>query len=267
MLHWSKVISWIFSSITVFYREMIIMQSARTLQGFYWSVTSAHTVNLRSVSVCVAWSPASLECHHSWTVCYHQRISCNNLSPTMWGAKHPARDCAVSDWSFWSGCAEPCQPSVRVRVRHIEQQPSNSGEPCPSLEQRGGCREYRDRQGGHCGLNSGMQIQQHATCSGSLLFYLILYAFPLVYWTWFGIFKWAKPEWTNRNTELFSLIRTCIHHQHGVWQGEAQARQLWKPPGPWVGFTSCTLKLHTTSGILKFKSWKVHECCQGLTSF
>uniref|UniRef100_A0A672JIJ2 Somatomedin B and thrombospondin type 1 domain containing n=1 Tax=Salarias fasciatus TaxID=181472 RepID=A0A672JIJ2_SALFA len=63
----------------------------------------------------------------------------------------PARDCAVSEWSFWSGCAKLCQPSVRVRVRHVEQQPRNSGEACPGLEQRAGCREYRDHQGGHCG--------------------------------------------------------------------------------------------------------------------
>uniref|UniRef100_A0A3Q0QNY9 Somatomedin B and thrombospondin type 1 domain containing n=1 Tax=Amphilophus citrinellus TaxID=61819 RepID=A0A3Q0QNY9_AMPCI len=56
------------------------------------------------------------------------------------------RDCAVSDWSFWSGCAKPCQLSVRVRVRHIEQQPGNSGQPCPSLEERAGCREYRNHQ-------------------------------------------------------------------------------------------------------------------------
>ncbi|XP_035475749.2 somatomedin-B and thrombospondin type-1 domain-containing protein isoform X2 [Scophthalmus maximus] len=67
----------------------------------------------------------------------------------------PVQDCAVSDWSFWSGCAKPCQPSERVRVRHIEQRPSNSGEACPGLEQRAGCREYRDHRGNHCGLGSG----------------------------------------------------------------------------------------------------------------
>uniref|UniRef100_A0A3B4EU16 Somatomedin B and thrombospondin type 1 domain containing n=1 Tax=Pundamilia nyererei TaxID=303518 RepID=A0A3B4EU16_9CICH len=67
----------------------------------------------------------------------------------------PAQDCVVSDWSFWSGCAKPCQPSVRIRVRHIEQQPHNSGQPCPGLEQRAGCREYRDHLGRHCGFNSG----------------------------------------------------------------------------------------------------------------
>ncbi|XP_068613557.1 somatomedin-B and thrombospondin type-1 domain-containing protein-like [Brachionichthys hirsutus] len=68
----------------------------------------------------------------------------------------PARDCAVSEWSFWSGCAKPCQPSVRVRIRHREgPEHSNGGEPCPSLEQRSGCREYRDHQGGYCGHNAG----------------------------------------------------------------------------------------------------------------
>ncbi|XP_034025992.1 somatomedin-B and thrombospondin type-1 domain-containing protein [Thalassophryne amazonica] len=67
----------------------------------------------------------------------------------------PAQDCTVGEWSFWSGCAEPCQPSVRVRVRRIERQPSNSGKACPSLEQRAGCKEYRDDQGAHCGQNSG----------------------------------------------------------------------------------------------------------------
>ncbi|KAM8881437.1 somatomedin-B and thrombospondin type-1 domain-containing protein [Synchiropus picturatus] len=67
----------------------------------------------------------------------------------------PGRDCYVSDWSFWSGCAKPCQPSHRVRVRHVTQQPGNSGGPCPSLEQRAGCREYRDHQGRQCGHTLG----------------------------------------------------------------------------------------------------------------
>uniref|UniRef100_A0A1A8MHP5 Somatomedin B and thrombospondin, type 1 domain containing n=1 Tax=Nothobranchius pienaari TaxID=704102 RepID=A0A1A8MHP5_9TELE len=67
----------------------------------------------------------------------------------------PAQDCAVSDWSFWSSCTKPCQPSVRVRVRHIEQRPSNSGVSCPRLEERAGCREYRDHRDSHCGRNSG----------------------------------------------------------------------------------------------------------------
>uniref|UniRef100_A0A665VMU7 Somatomedin B and thrombospondin type 1 domain containing n=2 Tax=Echeneis naucrates TaxID=173247 RepID=A0A665VMU7_ECHNA len=70
----------------------------------------------------------------------------------------PGQDCVVSDWSFWSGCAKPCQPSVRVRVRHIQQRPSNSADPCPSLEQRAGCKEYRDHQSNNCGRNSAPAI-------------------------------------------------------------------------------------------------------------
>uniref|UniRef100_A0A3P9I799 Somatomedin B and thrombospondin type 1 domain containing n=1 Tax=Oryzias latipes TaxID=8090 RepID=A0A3P9I799_ORYLA len=66
----------------------------------------------------------------------------------------PARDCVVSDWSHWSGCAKPCQLSVRSRVRHVKQKPSNGGEPCPRLEERAGCKEYRDHRGSRCGRNS-----------------------------------------------------------------------------------------------------------------
>ncbi|KAG7225092.1 hypothetical protein INR49_014203 [Caranx melampygus] len=46
----------------------------------------------------------------------------------------PAQNCVVNDWSFWSGCAKPCQPSVRVRVRHIQQQPSNGPAFITSME-------------------------------------------------------------------------------------------------------------------------------------
>ncbi|XP_026148185.1 somatomedin-B and thrombospondin type-1 domain-containing protein [Mastacembelus armatus] len=67
----------------------------------------------------------------------------------------PANDCATSDWSVWSGCAKPCQPSVRVRIRQIKREPSNSGEPCPRLTEHAGCQEYKDHQANHCGLNSG----------------------------------------------------------------------------------------------------------------
>ncbi|XP_029004878.1 somatomedin-B and thrombospondin type-1 domain-containing protein [Betta splendens] len=67
----------------------------------------------------------------------------------------PAQDCVMSDWSSWSGCAKPCEPSARVRVRRIEHQPRNSGEACRRLEERAGCMEYRDPRGDQCGLNSG----------------------------------------------------------------------------------------------------------------
>lgn len=90
----------------------------------------------------------------------------------QYGCQHPAQDCTMSDWSFWSGCAKPCQPSVRVRVRHTERQPSNSGEPCPSLQERAGCMEYRDHHGGHCGQKSGIPINEYLQLH---CFYLILY--------------------------------------------------------------------------------------------
>ncbi|XP_061821414.1 somatomedin-B and thrombospondin type-1 domain-containing protein [Nerophis lumbriciformis] len=67
----------------------------------------------------------------------------------------PAQACLVSAWSFWSGCAETCRPSLRLRIRQVEERPSNNGESCPSLQERAGCMDYRDHQGQPCGLSSG----------------------------------------------------------------------------------------------------------------
>ncbi|XP_048177854.1 somatomedin-B and thrombospondin type-1 domain-containing protein-like isoform X2 [Corvus hawaiiensis] len=58
--------------------------------------------------------------------------------------------CVVSQWSAWSGCAEPCKTTYRVRMRHIIQEPRNGGEACPALEERAGCVEYWTRQGTEC---------------------------------------------------------------------------------------------------------------------
>lgn len=118
-----------------------------------------------------------------------------------------AQDCAVGEWSFWSGCAEPCRPSVRLRVRQIEQQPSHSGERCPSLKEQSGCREYRDHQGKLCGQHSGTKPSK---TSGAL------------------------ANVRNFASYFFFNFRSCSDHQHGVWQGEAQTRPLRQPPQPWV---------------------------------
>ncbi|KAL1006302.1 hypothetical protein UPYG_G00070520 [Umbra pygmaea] len=67
----------------------------------------------------------------------------------------PAQSCAVTEWSYWSGCAQPCQRSFRVRRRHIEREPRNSGESCPSLEEQAGCMEYHSHDGKLCALNTG----------------------------------------------------------------------------------------------------------------
>ncbi|XP_064248026.1 somatomedin-B and thrombospondin type-1 domain-containing protein-like [Passer domesticus] len=67
-----------------------------------------------------------------------------------YGRACPVIPCVVSQWSAWSGCAEPCKTTYRVRTRHIVQEPSNGGEACPALEQRAGCVEYWTRQGAEC---------------------------------------------------------------------------------------------------------------------
>uniref|UniRef100_H3CRX7 Somatomedin B and thrombospondin type 1 domain containing n=1 Tax=Tetraodon nigroviridis TaxID=99883 RepID=H3CRX7_TETNG len=70
----------------------------------------------------------------------------------------PARNCIVSEWSFWSGCAGTCTTSFRARVREVAQRPSHSGAPCPSLEQRSGCRVYTDFWGRNCEHSSGPAV-------------------------------------------------------------------------------------------------------------
>ncbi|XP_061662043.1 somatomedin-B and thrombospondin type-1 domain-containing protein [Syngnathoides biaculeatus] len=67
----------------------------------------------------------------------------------------PAQACSVNAWSLWSGCAEPCRPSRRARVRQVAERPNDGGEPCPALREEAGCMDYRDRRGSPCGLDAG----------------------------------------------------------------------------------------------------------------
>uniref|UniRef100_A0A8D2IRE7 SMB domain-containing protein n=1 Tax=Varanus komodoensis TaxID=61221 RepID=A0A8D2IRE7_VARKO len=62
----------------------------------------------------------------------------------------PVVSCLVSDWSEWSGCAEPCKVTYRVRRRRIVREPRNGGEACPPLEEKAGCLEYWTQQGTEC---------------------------------------------------------------------------------------------------------------------
>ncbi|XDV35422.1 hypothetical protein PO909_005374 [Leuciscus waleckii] len=59
----------------------------------------------------------------------------------------PAMSCVVSEWSVWSGCLEPCKPTLRSRWRQVIQEVRNGGEPCPALHQTAGCAEYHDQHG------------------------------------------------------------------------------------------------------------------------
>ncbi|XP_077023107.1 somatomedin-B and thrombospondin type-1 domain-containing protein isoform X2 [Tamandua tetradactyla] len=63
----------------------------------------------------------------------------------------PARPCLVGEWSPWSGCADQCKPTNRVRRRSVLQEPQNGGTPCPPLEERAGCLNYATLQGQDCG--------------------------------------------------------------------------------------------------------------------
>lgn len=66
-----------------------------------------------------------------------------------------AVSCVVSEWSVWSGCLEPCKPTLRTRRRQVIQEARNGGKPCPPLQQTAGCAEYHD-QDGPCLQSLGM---------------------------------------------------------------------------------------------------------------
>ncbi|XP_054835117.1 somatomedin-B and thrombospondin type-1 domain-containing protein-like [Eublepharis macularius] len=77
-------------------------------------------------------------CPYTLDCCHDYRQACPELS------------CVVSEWSQWSGCAEPCKATYRVRRRRVIQEPRNSGGACPPLEEKAGCLEYWNQQGKEC---------------------------------------------------------------------------------------------------------------------
>ncbi|RXM96632.1 Somatomedin-B and thrombospondin type-1 domain-containing protein [Acipenser ruthenus] len=62
----------------------------------------------------------------------------------------PAVSCEVSEWSAWSGCAEPCKATFRVRRRQVVREPQNGGAPCPHVQEYAGCAEYWSRRREEC---------------------------------------------------------------------------------------------------------------------
>ncbi|XP_066480803.1 somatomedin-B and thrombospondin type-1 domain-containing protein-like [Tiliqua scincoides] len=77
-------------------------------------------------------------CAYTLDCCHDYRLVC------------PEVPCIVSEWSAWSGCAEPCKATYRIRRRHIIQESRNGGEACPPLEEKAGCWEYWTQQGTEC---------------------------------------------------------------------------------------------------------------------
>lgn len=94
----------------------------------------------------VHWSFWEQTYQHSWE--NRKTHFCNVLHSLFLTA--PVIPCVVSQWSAWSGCAEPCKTTYRVRRRHVIQEPQNGGETCPALEERAGCVEYWTEQGTEC---------------------------------------------------------------------------------------------------------------------
>uniref|UniRef100_A0A8C4W256 SMB domain-containing protein n=1 Tax=Gopherus evgoodei TaxID=1825980 RepID=A0A8C4W256_9SAUR len=86
----------------------------------------------------------------------HGACYCDQACPRTMDCCHdypqacPEVSCAVSEWSDWSGCAEPCRATYRVRRRHVVQEPRNGGKACPPLEEKAGCVEYWNQEGAEC---------------------------------------------------------------------------------------------------------------------
>ncbi|KAL7985559.1 hypothetical protein Chor_004129 [Crotalus horridus] len=100
----------------------------------------------------------SLECastgwrpDRSYGLCYCDQACLSTLDCCS-DYRHfcPEASCLVSDWSEWSGCAERCKATYRLRRRHVIQKPRNGGEACPPLEEKAGCLEYWTQQGTLC---------------------------------------------------------------------------------------------------------------------
>ncbi|XP_043382980.1 somatomedin-B and thrombospondin type-1 domain-containing protein isoform X3 [Chelonia mydas] len=79
----------------------------------------------------------------------HGACYCDQACPRTMDCCHdypqacPEVSCAVSEWSDWSGCAEPCQATYRVRRRHVVQEPRNG---VPALITTGGYGRARKKR-------------------------------------------------------------------------------------------------------------------------
>lgn len=98
---------------------------------------------------------------HPYAVLRAIRVKQKSGLPVMLQYCFAALPCVVGEWSHWSGCAEQCQPHLRIRRRYVQQEPRNGGEPCPVLEEKAGCLEYLTYQGEDCGHEHGILLWFH----------------------------------------------------------------------------------------------------------
>uniref|UniRef100_UPI00358F2C3F somatomedin-B and thrombospondin type-1 domain-containing protein-like isoform X1 n=1 Tax=Myxine glutinosa TaxID=7769 RepID=UPI00358F2C3F len=82
----------------------------------------------------------------------------------------PASLCKVSQWSHWSGCALPCSPSYRERVRSVLQHPRGSAPECPALRQRAVCMTDHSLSGLPCSFSLRRSTVWSSRCSPCRLF-------------------------------------------------------------------------------------------------
>lgn len=113
-----------------------------------WKFSSA----MSTVYSCQVWHSV-LDTHWPWhMLTYHGRTDVLDCLLHFLAAV----SCVVSEWTQWSGCAEPCRATVRRRSRIVLQEPLNAGKPCPHLEEHAGCAEYWSKQG-HCPNSLGRE--------------------------------------------------------------------------------------------------------------
>ncbi|XP_033115299.1 somatomedin-B and thrombospondin type-1 domain-containing protein-like [Anneissia japonica] len=49
------------------------------------------------------------------------------------------RNCEVTDWSHWSGCNVHCGIGYAARIRYVENEAEEGGEPCPEMMEKRAC--------------------------------------------------------------------------------------------------------------------------------
>lgn len=138
-------------------------------------------------------------------VCYHKRISCYILSPPLWA---PTSSSGL------------CCERLELLERLCQALPAFRAGPCSSRRAAG-----RQQWRALSQSRATKRLQGVPRPPGGPLWTALRYTntrpAPFLL-----LLKCASPQRTNTilmNSELSFLIRPCIHHQHGVWQAEAEA--------------------------------------------